>query len=119
MTTANTTSVGIGSMIAPGLLYGISYAEKLCKDIPADKFGHCPMKDVVLKNFLERYKLVAATLPSVSDETFLQANPMGGRMSEMFPTMGSAVMFMCGSHMQMHLGQISAWRRVMGMGSCN
>jgi len=49
----------------------------------------------------------------------LQANPMGGRMSEMFPTMGSAVMFMCGSHMQMHLGQISAWRRVMGMGSCN
>jgi len=28
-------------------------------------------------------------------------------------------MFMCGSHMQMHLGQISAWRRVMGMGSCN
>jgi len=175
MTTATTTSVGIGSMIAPGLLYGISYAEKLCKDIPADKFGHCPMKDVnhplfyiahlglyaerilemigrkdlanpidpkqdeffkngapcleqtgqypnkdvVLKNFLERYKLVAATLPSVSDETFLQANPMGGRMAEMFPTMGSAVMFMCGSHMQMHLGQISAWRRVMGMGSCN
>jgi hypothetical protein len=42
---------------------------------------------------------------------------MGGRMSEMLPTLGAAMMFMCGSHLQMHLGQVSSWRRAMGLGS--
>ncbi|MCE9618299.1 MAG: DinB family protein [Planctomycetes bacterium] len=174
MTTSTATTVGVGSMISFNLRMAMTYAEKLCADIPADKFGHIPMKgvnhplfcighlglyaeraltligredlarkvdpkqeelfkngapcleqdgrypnkDAVLKNYMERYKVVADALPEVSDETFARANPMGGRMTEILPTIGAATMFMCGSHLQMHLGQISAWRRVIGMGSC-
>jgi hypothetical protein len=35
----------------------------------------------------------------------------------MFPTIGGAVNFLLVGHVQMHLGQVSTWRRVMGLGS--
>jgi hypothetical protein len=38
-------------------------------------------------------------------------------MKEMFPHKGGLITFLCIGHMQMHLGQISAWRRIMGLGS--
>ena len=80
--------------------------------------GCYPSKDRVLKNFVDRYKILADELPRVTDEFFTRPNPMSGQLPEMLPTVGAVVMFMCGSHLQMHLGQISVWRRVMGMGSC-
>lgn len=165
--------LGLGSMIASNLRMAMSYGEKLCADIPADKFGHMPMKGVnsalfnmghlaiypefvlgmidrkdlvqavdptwealfkngspcleqdgrypekqpIMERFKARYAAVADVLPSVSDDLFAKPNPMGGRMTEILPTIGAAVMFMCGSHLQMHLGQVSAWRRVIGLGS--
>jgi hypothetical protein len=42
---------------------------------------------------------------------------MGGRMTELFPTLGSLYNFYVGGHMMMHLGQISTWRRMMGLGA--
>ena len=51
----------------------------------------------------------------MDDETFLKPNPNEGRMKELFPTIGAAVTFYLGGHVQMHLGQISAWRRAMGL----
>jgi hypothetical protein len=50
-------------------------------------------------------------------ETFAAENPMEGRMKEMFPTIGVAVNFLVNNHVMMHLGQISTWRRLMGLGS--
>jgi hypothetical protein len=38
-------------------------------------------------------------------------------MTERFPTLGSVHAFYCGGHIMMHLGQMSAWRRMMGLGS--
>ena len=36
-----------------------------------------------------------------------------------FPTtLGRLTKFMCCSHTMMHLGQVSMWRRAMGLGSC-
>ena len=32
-----------------------------------------------------------------------------------FPLLGGRVLFMCNNHLMMHLGQISAWRRCMGL----
>jgi hypothetical protein len=79
--------------------------------------GRYPGKEAILKRFVQRHQAVAEALSLVSDDHFRAANPMGGRMTEMLPTVGAAVMFLCGSHLQMHLGQVSAWRRAMGMGS--
>jgi hypothetical protein len=38
-------------------------------------------------------------------------------MKQLFPTLGSVQTFYCGGHMMMHLGQMSAWRRMEGLGS--
>jgi hypothetical protein len=38
-------------------------------------------------------------------------------MRELFPTIGSVQAFYCGGHMMMHLGQMSAWRRMEGLGT--
>jgi hypothetical protein len=37
-------------------------------------------------------------------------------MTELFPTIGSMQAFYVGGHMTFHLGQVSAWRRMQGLG---
>ena len=79
--------------------------------------GRYPGKDAIVQRYVERYNALADALERVPDEVLQQPNPMGGRMAEMLPSIGAAVMFLCGSHLQMHLGQVSSWRRAMGLGS--
>ena len=56
-------------------------------------------------------------LREAKDETLQQANPGEGRMVELFPTIGSMHAFYAGGHMMVHLGQLSAWRRMQGLGA--
>ncbi|MDA0974706.1 MAG: DinB family protein [Phycisphaerales bacterium] len=79
--------------------------------------GRYPGKDVLLPYFLEHSKTVLDAVRATSTETFAADNPMEGRMKEMFPTVGVAVNFLVNNHVMMHLGQISTWRRLMGLGS--
>ncbi len=82
-----------------------------------DEPGLYPAMDVIVKTFFERYRSLLEVLPSVPDAAFVRANPIEGRMRELFPTIGSAINFLMIGHIQSHLGQISVWRRVMGLGS--
>ena len=75
-----------------------------------------PSRDEIVDFFLEGHRMVMAALRSTPDETFQQPNPAEGRMRQLFPTIGSAQAFYCGGHMMMHLGQVSAWRRMEGLG---
>ena len=81
--------------------------------------GAYPGKDLLVSTFFERQRLAIDALLSVDDKAMRAENPAEGRMKEMFPTIGSAVAFLLDGHVQMHLGQISAWRRVMGLGSAS
>ena len=76
-----------------------------------------PSMDVVVSAFKEGYGDVITTLGTASDDAMAQPNPSGGRMTELFPTLGSMLAFYAGGHMMMHLGQLSAWRRMVGLGS--
>jgi hypothetical protein len=67
--------------------------------------------------FTEGHRMVSAALRSTTDDALQQPNPAEGRMRELFPTIGSAQAFYCGGHMMMHLGQMSAWRRMEGLGA--
>lgn len=78
--------------------------------------GRFPSKDELVAYYLERYRAMLALLPEVTDDMLSRDNPIEGRLREMFPTIGAAMCFMLNNHQMMHLGQISAWRRVMGMG---
>lgn len=76
-----------------------------------------PKMSEVTQVFFEGYKAAAAALRAAPDSAFAVPNPMEGRMAALFPTLGSLHTFYCGGHLMMHLGQISAWRRMAGLGA--
>lgn len=83
-------------------------------DVDGDLYP--PMAEV-LAFFSEGYRMVTGALRSTPDAAFDKANPAAGRMRELFPTVGAVQAFYCGGHMMMHLGQMSAWRRMEGLGA--
>ena len=115
------------SLYAPKILQQIGHPAPAVPDqfeVRFSKDAHCvddpdldlypPMAEVV-EFFTEGHRMVSAALRSTPDEVFQQPNPAAGRMRELFPTIGSVQTFYCGGHMMMHLGQMSAWRRMEGM----
>lgn len=75
-----------------------------------------PAMDEVTGQFFRGYRAALEALRAAGDAVFEQPNPLGGRMTELFPTLGSMHAFYCGGHAMMHLGQLSAWRRMEGLG---
>lgn len=82
-----------------------------------DQPGLYPAKDVLVATFFERQRRAIEAFAGAPESALAAENPAEGRFKEMFPTIGGAVAFLLIGHVQMHLGQISAWRRVMGLGS--
>lgn len=85
-----------------------------CKDDPTGTIY--PKMDELAPYMINAYKAVLAALPTVSDAVFLQPNPGTGRFAEMLPTVGGVVTFLLTGHPMSHLGQVSTWRRCMGLG---
>ena len=79
--------------------------------------GRYPSKDVIVDYWRERYTTVADVMAQMPNESFDGENPLEGRLRELFPTVGAAVNFLLNDHLMVHLGQVSAWRRIMGLGS--
>ena len=76
-----------------------------------------PAMEQVTEFFFAGYRAALEALKSTSDETFQQPNPLGGPMAEKFPSLGSMHNFYVGGHIMIHMGQMSAWRRMQGLGS--
>ena len=75
-----------------------------------------PGKEALLEAFVERYTLAGDVAAQTAEEVFLREQP-NEKFRERFPTIGAGVVFLLGSHAMMHMGQISAWRRMIGLGS--
>lgn len=73
-----------------------------------------PTMDEVTSVFFEGYQKALAALETATDEQFAAVNPTEAMIPK-FPTIGSMHAFYVGGHMMIHLGQLSAWRRMMGM----
>lgn len=86
-----------------------------CKDDPDGTIY--PAMEAIASHCLTGYKAVLAALPEVPDEVFSRPNPGEGRMKELLPTAGALVTFLTTGHPMSHIGQVSAWRRFMGLGS--
>jgi hypothetical protein len=84
-----------------------------CQDDPAGNIY--PRFEDMRQFFLDAYRAAIAAVESAPDEAFDAPNPAEGRLREMFPTVGSAINFYLVGHVQVHLGQFSAWRRAMGL----
>lgn len=75
--------------------------------------GRYPAKDEIVAYFQERHRALADALPEVEEDVLRRPNPAEGRFRDMFPTAGAVATFMSTAHLMSHLGQVSAWRRVM------
>jgi hypothetical protein len=89
-------------------------AGKECVDDPTGTVY--PAMDVILDRFRARHGVVLEVLGSVPDELMMREQP-NEKSRDRFPTIGSLAAFLVGGHAMMHLGQVSAWRRVQGLGS--
>ncbi|MCC5786428.1 MAG: hypothetical protein JJU33_06995 [Phycisphaerales bacterium] len=85
-----------------------------CKDDPEGTI-YPPMQNVV-DHFFKGHRVLLAALEEASDDLLLQENPMEGDMKTRFPTKGTMFAFTLSAHTMMHLGQVSFWRRCMGLG---
>ena len=85
-----------------------------CKDDPDGSIY--PEMALVVERFFDSYQAGLKALQSSDDAKFDLPNPMAAAIDR-FPTIGSMHAFYIGGHMMMHLGQLSAWRRIMGMGA--
>ncbi len=74
-----------------------------------------PSKENLLDELKKQHLKVAEALKSVDDEFLL--NSCKWRFEKFFPTILDLVIFMCISHESMHLSQVSAWRRAIGLSS--
>ncbi|MEE2681927.1 MAG: DinB family protein [Planctomycetota bacterium] len=80
--------------------------------------GRYAAMPVIVDAFFTGYERVAQVLPNVPPEVFVKSTELDGRMGELFPRIGDAIDFMSGNHVMLHLGQVSMWRRAIGLGPC-
>lgn len=84
-----------------------------CQDDPEGRI-YPPMEQIT-KQFRTGYEAAIDAISQGEDSALLAPNPAEGRMRELFPVVGAALIFYVGGHVHMHLGQVSAWRRMMGL----
>jgi len=102
-----------GATAYPAGYVGLFKAGAECQDDPNGTI-YPPMK-TLMTFFAESYQLAIAAVEAAPEEVFALPNPVEGRLRELFPTIGAAVNFYLIGHVQNHLGQLSAWRRAMGL----
>jgi len=86
-----------------------------CRDDPEGRLY--PGMDAILGAFRDGYGALLETLPAVPDERLAAGNPHEALRERLgLATVGEACAFMLTGHVQFHLGQLSTWRRAMGLG---
>jgi hypothetical protein len=74
-----------------------------------------PLKDALLKALDGAHSRLVAALPKATAE--IMAQPAPERMRGRFPTVGHLLLGLMTAHEATHLGQLSAWRRALGLPS--
>lgn len=88
---------------------------KECVDDPAGEIY--PEMEALVGVWRRGYEALLEAAGDVPESVLSAENP-NERMRERFPTIGAASSFMLNGHQMMHFGQVSGWRRVMGLGPC-
>jgi hypothetical protein len=76
-----------------------------------------PPLDELTGRFFAGYEAAMQAVAAADDAALLAPNPTEGRSRELFPTLGAVVAFYLAGHVMNHLGQLSAWRRCIGLPS--
>ena len=84
------------------------------KSIPVSSGTAYPDKETLVRNLDETHGRIAAALAEMPDTILADTTPHP-RFAERFPLLGQALLHVLIGHEQVHLGQLSAWRRVQGL----
>lgn len=84
------------------------------KSQPTPYRSDYPAKAELLEWFVKLREGLAGAVRSADPSRFDAETPHEG-LRRFVPTVGDAVVFMLTTHEAIHLGQLSAWRRAMGM----
>lgn len=101
-------------LAAPAEWTELFAAGKPCLDDP--KGTIYPKLDVVRSAFFKNMRGIIELISNVDDALLLKETP-DEKMRASFPTLGTATNFLLNNHVMMHGGQVSAWRRCMGLPS--
>ncbi|MCC7387598.1 MAG: DinB family protein [Phycisphaerales bacterium] len=94
---------------------GLFAAGSVCKDDP-DGTTYPPMQEVTA-HFFEGHRQMFARLAELSDEQLAAPHGQENDFSRAFPSRAALLAFYVGPHPFTHIGQMSAWRRCMGLPS--
>ena len=83
--------------------------------VPTTNREDYPSKEELIANYAKSHEMIIDLLGKITPEALAQETKDEG-FRKMAPTVGDAVLFVGISHEQMHLGQIMAWRKAMGLG---
>ncbi len=100
--------------LAKPLPYGREVYEGSARCV--EQAGLYAEKDLLVSTFRQRQRQAIEVFACASDQALAAEHPAEGRFKEMFPTVGGVTAFLLTDHTSIHLGQISAWRRAMGLG---
>ena len=89
-------------------------AGKDCQDDPDGAIY--PAMGVVTAAFFDGYKTAIAKLGELSDAHLAAHHGLDSEFGKRFNSRAAVANFMLGPHTFMHIGQLSAWRRCMGLG---
>ncbi|MCO6430683.1 MAG: DinB family protein [Deltaproteobacteria bacterium] len=87
-----------------------------CRCIDDPEGAVYPKRDELLEFFESSMTFLLDNLTTLTDEE-LMAQSRDERSKERFPIVGSFVVYLLTAHPNSHLGQISTWRRCMGLGA--
>jgi hypothetical protein len=83
-----------------------------CKDDPTGTIY--PAMEAITGAFFRAHDGLFELLGGIDDAKLIQPT-LDEKARQRFPLVGARVLFMCNNHIMMHMGQISAWRRCMGL----
>ena len=70
--------------------------------------------EAITTAFFKSHDGLFEVLGGIDDAKLIQPTP-DEKARQRFPLVGGRVIFMCTSHIMMHMGQVSAWRRCVGL----
>lgn len=73
-----------------------------------------PAMELITAAFFRTHDALFESLGGIDDAVLL-APTTDEKARQRFPQVGGRLLFMCNNHVAMHLGQISTWRRCMGL----